>query len=293
MHPDNLKVFVAVPRTGSTLFMRIMAECPDIAVTSRNVLMGNMKPRQSGQARRDFSPDYGIFVNPDHPIFVQARAINKRLVVSKEELGNDRFTGTHDLNECNYEIFPDDESLQQSHPVFTFRDPYRTYDSWLAKGWNDIDSFILAYETILDTFERAKALRPETPYYTYEFMTDSEAHQIAVFTEICGQWGIEFNPDMFRFTGAFGEGFVFSSERERQIYTSNPKGIFDTVSVSQSVLSCVPGHGLIGQDDKRRIDGAGLSAAYRDIDAACRSFYNRKHPNIGIGDGSALRAELG
>jgi len=81
-----------------------MANCPDLAVTSRNVLMGQMKPRALGEVRRDFEPDYSIFYDPDHPIYEQARTLGKIIVVSKEEFGNDRFTGTYDLNECNFQM---------------------------------------------------------------------------------------------------------------------------------------------------------------------------------------------
>ncbi|MFP4386992.1 MAG: hypothetical protein ACLFP8_07265 [Alphaproteobacteria bacterium] len=181
MTPDNLRVFVAAPRSGSTLFMRTMANCDDVAVTSRNVLMGLMKPRAHGEARRDFQPDYSIFHDSSHPVYGQAQKLGKRVVVSKEEFGNDRFTGTYDLNECNYDIFPDDESLLRSRPVFTFRNPLRVFDSWLARGWDDIESFFVSYKALIRSFERARNLNSDTIFYTYDYITENENQQIAVF----------------------------------------------------------------------------------------------------------------
>lgn len=143
--------------------------------------MGLMKPRAHGEARRDFQPDYSIFHDSSHPVYGQAQKLGKRVVVSKEEFGNDRFTGTYDLNECNYDIFPDDESLLRSRPVFTFRNPLRVFDSWLARGWDDIESFFVSYKALIRSFERARNLNSDTIFYTYDYITENENQQIAVF----------------------------------------------------------------------------------------------------------------
>lgn len=274
---DNLRVFIAAPRSGSTLFMRIMANNPGVAVTSRNVLMGLMKPRESDQVRRDFQPDYSIFYDAHHPVYEQAMRLKKRIIVSKEELGNDRFTGTYDLNECNYPIFPDDESLIRSRPVFTFRDPLRVFDSWLARGWQDIDSFVICYKTLIESFTHAKNLYSDTVFYTYNYITENEKQRNAVFQTICAYWGIKFEPSMLEFTNEFGDNFVYATEREKKIYTEkNPKGIFNTVRNSQGILSNVPEHGLLTEAQRNRIIGSGLVDIYADIEQQCKNFYQNK-----------------
>ena len=102
----DLRIFVAAPRSGSTLFMRVMAGHSDVSVTSRNVLMGNMAERKKPSTRRDFNPDYSIYNDPKHAVKIQAEARNTKMIISKEEYGNDRHTGTPDLNECTFPIFP-------------------------------------------------------------------------------------------------------------------------------------------------------------------------------------------
>ena len=62
-----------------------------------------------------------------------------KVVISKEEVGNDLATGTPELNECNFPVFPDDDAIRQTKPVFLIREPKAAFDSWLAKGWDDID----------------------------------------------------------------------------------------------------------------------------------------------------------
>ncbi|KAK6089050.1 had-superfamily subfamily variant 1 [Seiridium cupressi] len=77
--------FVACPRSGSALLMRIFAESPVCTVTSRLILMGN-----HGSPTSAFSPDYSILEDPinHHGKFINTMKTAKRFVICKEELGN-------------------------------------------------------------------------------------------------------------------------------------------------------------------------------------------------------------
>lgn len=268
-------IFVAAPRSGSTLFMRIMSGFHDVAVTSRNVLMGNMKSREFRAETRDFIPDYSIYTNRDHPIYSEAARLGKHIVVSKEEFGNDRHTGTPELNECNYPIFPSDHYLQQSKPIFTFRHPYEVYDSWLKQGWDDINSFVITYNSLVDLYTDTRAKLPETVFYTYDYLTENPTNQHRIFTKVCEHWGINFSPEAFVFDQPFGENFVYAKERERKIYKDeNPAGIFDTLKESKGIISGgVKGHGLITDRDKSWINTVGLVAAYEQVHRECLAYY--------------------
>jgi len=123
--------------------------------------------------------------------------------------------------------FPDDESLIRTRPVFTFRDPYRVFDIWLTRGWDDIESFFVSYETLLQSYEYAKSLNSETVFYTYDYIAGEMQQQIDVFQTICKYWGLEFREAMLEFKSEFGDNFVYATDPEKTIYTEkNPKGIF-------------------------------------------------------------------
>jgi len=49
--------------------------------------------------------------------------MGKRIIVSKEEFGNDRFTGNEALNECNFPMFPNAAAIRATKPIFGFRRP--------------------------------------------------------------------------------------------------------------------------------------------------------------------------
>lgn len=273
---DNLRVFVTVPRSGSTLFMRVIAGNADVGVTSRNILMGNMKAREDySDKSRIFIPDYSIYTDPDHAAYHKAGETGKKIVVSKEEYGNDRFTGNEALNECNYDLFPTTQSVLDSRPAFVFRDPVTTFDSWMARGWDDVESFILAYKTHLKTFEFARAVRPETAFYTYEYMVRNDRTQTAVFEKICGDWDIDFSPEMLRFKQKFGTEFMYARSSEEKIYAhSNPKGIFTTVAAHNDIRSDIPTHGLIEERDKDHIISE-LMPAYLAIHEEVEAIYSQ------------------
>ncbi len=277
----DLRIFVAAPRSGSTLFMRVMGEHPDISVTSRNVLMGNMAERQTPSASRAFNPDYSIFDNPEHPVKIQAEARGARMIVSKEEYGNDRHTGTPELNECNFPVFPSNQEIMDARPVFTFRNPLHEFDSWLSKGWGDIDSFILAYKTLEDTYEHARSIRPDTVAYTYEYMVQDRQSQEVVFGAVCKDWGLKFVPEMLDFKSEFGANFVYRDAKEKEIYTKrNPKDIFTTLMNSDGIRNDVPSHGLLTDGHRQKISEVLMPIYNRVYAETTKKFANTRRNDV-------------
>lgn len=275
----DLRIFVAVPRTASTLFMRIMAQNPEVGVTSRNILMGKMQPRPADPAQpRPFEPDYSIF-EPGHPIYEIAAKMGKRVIVSKEEFGNDRSTGNERLNECNFLMFPNAAAIRATKPVFGFRKPEHAFDSWLSKGWTDLESFLLVYKTDLKTFQTVQAINPGTVFYTLEYMVRNRLTQTNVFKRICEYWGIPFSPRMLTFRDKFGENFLYRDERERGIYASNPRGLFDDVIGAKGIRRDLPHPGLIQPHQAARI-AAELGPAYEAIHRATCRLYEGTQRNL-------------
>lgn len=141
----QIRFFIACPRSGSTLLMRIFAEFPVCAVTSRLILMGNAGSGES------FSPNYSILNNPyHHSVFISAVKSGKRLLVCKEELGNNSQKG-----ECLYDVCPSPSTYALVWPFFLIRDPIRVFDSWKNVGWTDAQSLIDCYTNIFRMLHQA------------------------------------------------------------------------------------------------------------------------------------------
>ncbi|KAI4181989.1 MAG: hypothetical protein L6R41_006276 [Letrouitia leprolyta] len=244
----EVRILAAIPRSGSTLFMRIFREAAECAVTSRLVLMGNHG------VGRNFRPDYTIFHNLEAlAVYRDAKRAGKSKLISKEELGHECWKG-----ECDYQIFPDRVCAQRTRPAFLFRDPLRVFDSWKAVGWTDIDSLVVAYRHLYHTWA---ACGRSAIAIVYEELTN---HPYLTVERLCHHWGIEFTHNLLTFHHPFGE-FLYGSERERRIYSvDNPLGLFNTVQSNQTINADIRSHGLLTTEEKERIERS-IGGIYMDM----------------------------
>ncbi|KAL8754443.1 MAG: hypothetical protein Q9199_004341 [Rusavskia elegans] len=248
----RIRILAAIPRSGSTLIMQVFGEAPECAVTSRLVLMGNHGVHE------DFRPDYTIFQDPtSHPVYQEAVSSRKSILISKEELGHDCSKG-----ECDYNIFPDAASIEHTKTAFLFRDPIRIFDSWKAVGWTDVQSLLIAYRKLFNTWA---ANQQSAIAFTYEEVINQPEVTIA---RLCRHWDINFSQQLLSFKRPFGNGFLFSSERERRIYTTdNPLGLFNTIQSNTSINANIKSHGLLTTAEKNLIErnlGGLYMATYGD-----------------------------
>ncbi|KAI4280134.1 MAG: hypothetical protein L6R38_004680 [Xanthoria sp. 2 TBL-2021] len=248
----RIRVLAAIPRSGSTLIMQVFGGAPECAVTSRLVLMGNHGVHE------DFRPDYTIFQDPtSHPVYQEAVLSRKSILISKEELGHDCSKG-----ECDYSIFPDDASIEYTKAAFLFRDPVRVFDSWKAVGWTDIQSLLIAYRKLFNTWA---ANQQSAIAFTYEELINQPEVTIA---RLCHHWDVNFSHNLLTFNHPFGNDFLFSSDRERRIYTTdNPLGLFTTVQSNTSINANIKSHGLLTTAEKNLIEqnlGGLYMATYGD-----------------------------
>ena len=239
--PDpQVRFFVACPRSGSSLLMRIFAESSVCAVTSRLILMGN-----SGKTQK-FTPDYSILNDPSsHDVLIRAVQSGKRFLISKEELGNSSQKG-----ECQYDVIRSPSAYAVVRPVFLLRDPIRVFDSWKKVGWVEAQSLIDCYINLFQMLHRAPL--HAVSCLLYEKLIQDPHTEVK---RICARWGVPFSEAMLDFNQPFGSSFFFSTERERVIYQEEkPLGLFATVEANSSVNPEVPCHGLLSNAEKDNIE---------------------------------------
>ncbi|KAI9786028.1 MAG: hypothetical protein M1835_003197 [Candelina submexicana] len=252
----QLRIVVAVPRSGSTLLMRIACEAPSCAVTSRLVAQGNYS------SYKTFTPDYSIFSSPfSHTVFRQAMEKGCSTLISKEEFGHDPKKG-----ECDYVIIPTEEAYQRTKPAFLFRDPIRVYDSWKKLGWTDIEGLVTAYTTL----HLMHMTHPSTHAIIYEELIAKPEQTVRA---LCKHWDIGFCESMLSFEHSFSD-FLYNSKREERIYTvENPLGLFDTIQESTSI-EAQPAHNLISVGEIEHLE---LTIGKRYIDT-----YSGRSPKMVI-----------
>ena len=179
MGPDmalarNLRVIVALCKGGSTALIHSLAHAAGVTCYLQTV--------KSGQ-RMHGLPDYSVY-----------SARHDGVVLSKETIGHST------PEDCGLAVFPSDEAIRATSPVFLFRDPVDTRAAWARAGWGSPAFFLQAYGHALDLYERARRLAPATRAVRYEaFGEDAEA----AFRHLCDLLGIAFTPEMIRWRYRF------------------------------------------------------------------------------------------
>jgi len=173
---QNLRVIVALCKGGSTALIHSLAHAPGVTCYLQTVKSGQ---RTCGE------PDYGIY-----------QQVHEGIVLSKETIGHST------VADCTLRVFPSDDAICATAPVFLFRDPVDTWAAWSRAGWGSLDFFKLAYGHALDLWDRARRLTPAARAIQYE---DFGVDCVATFRRLCALLGIEYVDDMVRWRYRFPE----------------------------------------------------------------------------------------
>lgn len=236
----QLRVFVACPRSGSALLMRIFAESSECAVTSRLVFMGN------AAAGGHVSSDQRM-LQPlaNHDDFTRARRSGKRFLICKEEPGN-----ISQKDESHFEMFPSFWQYAMVRPVFLIRDPIRVFDSWKSVGWTDIQSMLDCYNKLFAMIDRSPCHIISCLLYERLIRDPKTETQ-----RICTRWGIPFTESMLQFKLPFPSDPLFSTNLESPVSCAeNRKGLLSMVEANSSVKVDVPYHSLLSNNEKTLLE---------------------------------------
>lgn len=172
----NLRLIVALCKGGSTALIHSLAHASGVTCYLQTV--------KSGQ-RVHGRPDYGVFYR-----------VHEGVVLSKETIGHST------LADCTLQVFPSDDAIRATAPVFLLRDPVDTRAAWARAGWGSLEFFKLAYGHTLDLHDRARRLAPGAAAIHYEeFGRDAEA----AFRRLCGLLGIDYCDEMLHWRYRFPE----------------------------------------------------------------------------------------
>jgi len=173
------RLCVAPCRSGSTAFFASMTQHPRIEGAYHVIKRGL---RQNG------APDYSFFDSvPENP---------RNILVGKESIGHSTLT------ECSLRVFQDDDEIRKVAPLFLFRDPVHTWNSWQKKNWGELALFELAYRHAIRMMRHCRTVCDDTVVVSYEKVVASPESQ---FTAICGKLGIPFDTAMVNWKSMPGE----------------------------------------------------------------------------------------
>lgn len=163
------RLVIGVCRGGTTALLQGLTQHPSVE--------GLYQPIKSG-LRSSGSPDYGFFRTPD---------IETSTLVAKETFG------WANAAECAFPLFPNDQAIEETRPVFLFREPHATYRSWASLGWGDLDLFVLAYSALHAALQEARTVGGRTLVVRHDELGSTPERAMR---RICAHWDLRFDRRM-------------------------------------------------------------------------------------------------
>lgn len=145
----------------------------------------------NGGIWQDGKPDHRFFTGK-HP---EQLARRSRTFVAVESL----------CEPPRFDVFPGDEAITNTKPLFLFRNPLETWLSWKKnniaripgmpkdQGFSSFEDFKTAYRYTADLFKRAKQLTRDAMCLTKDHLAKNPAE---IVRQLCQRWGIKFHPAM-------------------------------------------------------------------------------------------------
>lgn len=250
------RLVITPVRGGSGAFLR--------AFENNHNVHAVHQPIKSGLREKGIV-DYSIY-QADHPIY---RQYPNKFIVAKETIGPVR-------EQCTFNPFPNDHAIEISKPLFIFRDPFQTWNSW-RKWWTTdhetgLNWFCLSYQHTYELLKNALQVSSEVSCITLEKLGKNPAE---MFQCICSKWKVPYDPKMLNWSIPFGDNTTFTTEAKKLI-DKNPAMIKSVEKMIKSntfsYYSLKSENLIIGDDEIDQISDK-LLKSYQEVSQLAEIFY--------------------
>ncbi len=207
----EVRMLVSPCRSASSCLLQSFSEHPDTDC--------HYQPVKSG-LRLNGEPDYSIFRRQ-----IMGEGIDSdALIVSKETIGHSTFP------DCKLDVFPCADAVRATDPIFLFRDPVDTWNSWANVEWGDLDLFVTAYRHTVDMFRYASRVSDRVSCVVCEQIGDDPE---AILRKMCEAFGIGYHPNMMNWQTTFGEDseIAYGDDVRRHIEAGDLDSVSDATKI--------------------------------------------------------------
>ena len=206
------KLLVGPARSGTNAFIYAMSLNPNVIALGQLIKSG---------MREQGTPDYSVF---------QQVAEAGKTIVDKETIGFET------METCTMEVFPNEQTIVQSDPIFLFRNPVHCWNSWAKRKWGSLELFLVAYNHTAKLLARARQLGCGKPVI-YEDLALNPVHG---FSLICEYWGITFDPAMVKWGKQFDpKTVVWAKEFRQNLLEGNFKSLVQSSSFEPKPIDLI------------------------------------------------------
>ncbi len=191
-----------------------------------------------------------------HKLFFQpaGKPASKKFLVDKETFG------PHTPAESAFRLFPNDEAIVATRPIFLYRDPVSTWNSWMEQGWTRYDLFELAYVSVFQTYRYAQQVAGHAvSCMTYETLVDQP---LKTMRAMCSHWRIPFDESLVQWKTKFQPNT--SMRGGKDFLKSKDDGSFRAVEESTTIRR-LDRPLVISTADIEKIQSGPLWAMYKTI----------------------------
>lgn len=244
----RLRMLIAPVRSGTTAFLHTVAQNPEI-LTLSFVMKDTLD--QDGQT------NYSVYTDLEFDRFLLYKAS----------------FGYQTLAHCRYMPFRSRNDILCVRPIFLFREPVQTFNSWFKKGWTDKYLFVAAYTHAYDLMTLCKRLEAPVRAMTYEHLA---MNPLISFSTTFAFWGLPFNPDVLNWTTTVGESTLklkgkLGSEIKARMKRGVEGGVYDSIRQGTQQFEYRKRDVVIDSSDREYIEQH-LGPLYRDLERQSAAF---------------------
>jgi hypothetical protein len=183
---ENIRLLLCPCRSGSTMLLNALAQSDELYALYQPI-------KSDMRYEPDVSP-YRIFYG-QHPALRRAGIRRKQAIVVKETIGHKT------LAECRLPVFENGEPISTARPLFLFRPPAATWNSWRKYGLGAMPDaqksfalFAAAYAHTYNLYARSQKMSAGKAITLCDIRKNPESS----LQQICAFWGIGFKTEMLR-----------------------------------------------------------------------------------------------
>lgn len=200
-------MLISPVRSGSTAFLHTISHHPEVE-TATFLMKKNIF--------------YGTSDDIDYSIY--SSLPQKKYLFYKATMGY------QSKLECTYNPFRNELDIIETRPLFMFRDPVLTYNSWKKIGWGSLELFIHTYQYVYELYNHAKSISPEIKCITYDFLSKNPSK----FSEILEYWGIPNVQNISKWKNKLGENTVnfradINHKMRNRFLVDIKNGVYDSI----------------------------------------------------------------
>lgn len=177
--------------------------------------------------------------------------------------------------EATYEPFRNNKDILKTSPLFMFREPVQTYNSWKKRGWGNIEIFAMSYQHVKELYDKAKNVNNITQCITYEHISKFPEK---LFRQVFDYWDVPYDQDVLNWKTSLGETTIqfygdYNNQMKERFCKSIKKSTYSSIINGCQKFHYVSNPIILDKSEIYQIESQ-LLDMYLQIEEMSRCYWN-------------------